>query len=560
MDAHSGRFLPEWLAQRAYLSPDQPALWVGERRWTYAELDRAVRRVAALLAEAGVEPGERVALLLRNGAGFALLVHALIRRRAVLVPLNTRLAPAEIAFQLADAEARLLVCDEHTADAAAAAARPGLRCLAEREVLAVLDRPHAPEAADPPGRLDLEAVQSIIYTSGTTGRPKGARITYGNLWWSAIGSVLNLGLHPDDRWLACLPLFHIGGLSILIRAVIYGITAIVHPRFDPAAVNRAIDTEGVTIISVVSTMLQRMLEDRGGRPYPPSLRCVLLGGGPAPRPLLEACARQGVPVVQTYGLTETASQAATLSPADALRKLGSAGKPLLPLELRVERDGRPAAPGEIGEIVVRGPTVSPGYVNFSDAATDRQDGWLRTGDLGYLDAEGFLYVVDRRDDLIVSGGENIYPAEVEAVLQAHPAVAEAGVVGLPDPQWGQVPAAAVRLRPGAAVTAEELRAFCRERLAHYKAPVAVRIVDALPRNAAGKLLRRALRAHWPDRPASPDAPAEADETGRPAPSQHPQPRCQEDNRQGGAESPLRHPAAEPAPDENTGHCAGQEVC
>jgi O-succinylbenzoic acid--CoA ligase len=326
--------------------------------------------------------------------------------------------------------------------------------------------------------VDLDALHSIVYTSGTTGRPKGALLTYGNHWWSAVGSALNLGLLPEDRWLALLPLFHVGGLSVLIRSVVYGIPAIVLDRFDEAAVNRAIDEERATIVSVVAAMLRRMLAERGDRPYPPWLRCVLLGGGPAPRPLLEECARRGVPVVQTYGLTEAASQVATLTPEDTLRKLGSAGKPLMPTELRIDR----------GEILVRGPTIGPGYWN---RRTEREDGWLRTGDLGWLDGEGYLYVLDRRADLIVSGGENVYPAEVEAVLLAHPLVEEAAVVGRADARWGAVPIAFVRTR--GAVSAEALRAFCRERLAGYKVPSEIRFVEALPRNAAGKLLRRELR-------------------------------------------------------------------
>ncbi len=314
----------------------------------------------------------------------------------------------------------------------------------------------------------------------TTGRPKGAILTYGNHWWSAVSSALNLGLNKDDRWLACLPLFHVGGLSILFRSVIYGMTAVVHARFDPAAVNEAIDTHGVAIVSVVSTMLDRVLADRGQKPFPPTLRCFLLGGGPAPLPLLERAQRAGAPVVQTYGLTETASQIVTLAPEDALRKLGSAGKPLFGSQIRIELDG---------EIAVNGPTVSPGYLHLPPRA-----GWLKTGDLGYLDDEGYLYVLDRRDDLIISGGENAYPAEVEAILLAHPAVEEAGVFGEADAEWGSHVAAAVKLHAGCTATAEELTAFCRERLASYKIPRRIEFRDALPRNAAGKLLRRELRS------------------------------------------------------------------
>jgi o-succinylbenzoate---CoA ligase len=231
-------------------------------------------------------------------------------------------------------------------------------------------------------------------------------------------------------------------------------------------------------------MLDRMLSLREARPYPANLRCVLLGGGPAPLPLLQRATSMGVPVVQTYGLTETASQLTTLAPDDALRKLGSAGKPLMGAQLLVAEDG---------EILVRGPNVSSGYLDGSSHVD--ADGWLRTGDLGRLDAEGYLYVLDRRDDLIISGGENVYPAEVEAVLLAHPGVAEAGVIGVPDAQWGRTVAAFVVLAQPCSPA--ELIAFCRARLAPYKVPRTIEFREALPRNAAGKLLRRDLRGQAP---------------------------------------------------------------
>jgi O-succinylbenzoic acid--CoA ligase len=510
--------MPDWLAARAGLSPARLALAAGGEQLTFRELDRRASGVARRLAGLGIRPGDRVALLLRSGVPTVELVHGAGRVGAVLVPLNVRLAPAELAWQVADIRARLLLYDE----ANRAAVPPhsptpspsrgegeyegsplsrterGALCVLEGEgsflALSVEQFAALPEVDVPlRERIDLAAVHTIVYTSGTTGRPKGAMLTYGNHWWSAMGSALNLGLRDDDRWLAPLPLFHVGGLAILMRSVIYGIPALVHDGFDPTAVNRAIDEDGVTIVSVVSSMLRRMLDARAGRPYPPTLRHVLLGGGPTPLPLLEECRRRGVPVVQTYGLTETASQAATLPPEDALRKPGSAGKPLLPTELRIERDGRPVPIGEAGEIVVRGPTVTPGYADRpEETARALRGGWLYTGDIGRLDDDGYLYVLDRRSDLIISGGENVYPAEIEAVLAAHPAVAEAGVAGQDDARWGRVPVAFVALRPGAAATPEELIAFCRERLARYKVPARVHVVDALPRNAAGKLLRHKL--------------------------------------------------------------------
>jgi len=391
-----------------------------------------------------------------NGPGFVLAVHALMRIGAVLVPINTRLTPAEVEWQRNDAQL------SHLLDEAA-----------------IQHLLQSPVAEAMPRDFDLALPHSILYTSGTTGRPKGAILTYGNHWWNAVGSALNLGLRADDRWLACLPLFHVGGLSILLRSVIYGIATVVHPRFDAQRVNAAIDAQGVTIVSVVSTMLDRLLAERGERPFPLTLRCLLLGGGPAPLPLLERAARAHAPVVQTYGLTETAAQVVTLAPEDTLTRIGSAGKPLMGSQIRIEPDG---------EICVLGPTVSPGYLHLPP-----REGWLHTGDLGYLDADGYLYVLDRRDDLIISGGENVYPAEVEAALLAHPAVAEAGVFGEPDAEWGSRVAAAVMLRTGCRASSDELTAFCRARLAGFKVPRRIEFREALPRNAAGKLLRRELR-------------------------------------------------------------------
>ncbi len=492
--------MPDWLTRRAADLPDAPAVICGDTTWSFAELDRQAQTTAERLHALGIGAGDRVAVLLRNGLPFVSIVHALSKLRAILVPLNTRLTAAELAWQLADARARLLIHDAAMAMLAQAATEHTGLCrlsMDQDDVSPALDN-LAGAPFETTGQIDLRATHVIMYTSGTTGRPKGVILTYGNHWWNAVGSALNLGHDPADRWLAVLPLFHIGGLAILLRSVIYGIPAIIHPRFDPLAVNAAIERDGATIVSLVATMLERMLDARGDRPYPPTLRAVLLGGGPAPRALLERCARLDVPVIQTYGMTETASQAATLAPADALRKLGSAGRPLLPVELRILREGRPVPPGEIGEIVARGPTVTPGYADRPDAtARAIRDGWLHTGDLGFLDAEGYLYIVDRRDDLIISGGENVYPAEVEAVLRAHPAVADAAVVGLSDPHWGQRVAAAVAVRPSQQITAAALIAFCESRLARYKLPREIRFVAEVPRNAGGKLLRHVVRDSWP---------------------------------------------------------------
>lgn len=495
--------LPDWLASRAASSPERIALIAGGRSWSFHALDAEVTRTATGLAALGVLSGGRVASLIENGPAAVVLPHAVLRLGATLVPLNIRLSAPELAWQLADVAPDLLLADQRTVerarDASASVAGLVTRCL-DADGLVSLDtpaRPDAPPAA--PLRLahPVDAVIAIIYTSGTTGLPKGTMLTVGNFWWSAIGSALNLGLHRNDRWLACLPLFHVGGLSIVLRSAMYGTTCVVHETFDAEAVNAAIDDGAVTIVSVVAVMLQRMLDHRGGRPYPTSLRCVLVGGGPTAESLLHRCAALDVPVVPTYGLTEACSQVATLSPEDARHHTASSGRVLYPNELRIAPTPDAVGADGAGEILVRGPIVMAGYAGQPEASASAiVDGWLHTGDLGRLDADGYLIVLDRRDDLIITGGENVYPAEVEAVLLAHTSVIEAGVIGVADSQWGQRIVAVVRTigGPGENDHRASLQALCLARLARYKVPSEYRFVaDPLPRTASGKLRRAALR-------------------------------------------------------------------
>ncbi|HUQ99349.1 MAG TPA: o-succinylbenzoate--CoA ligase [Gemmatimonadaceae bacterium] len=497
----------DWIASHAATRPDQIALLAAGESWTFEQLDAEITRTARRLAGLGVEPGDRIVTLLQNGLVAAVLPHATLRLGATLVPLNVRLTDSELAWQIRDAAPRLIIVEASTLRSIQSTRNSGITIVSITEDPAQnLNTAAFGECgeADVELRLDhpADAVLAVIYTSGTTGTPKGAMLSVGNFWWSAIGSALNLGSEHDDRWLACLPLFHVGGLSIVMRSAIYGITAVVHDGFDPKAVNEAMDNDAVTIASVVPVMLQRMLDARGDRPYPPTLRCVLVGGGPVPKTLLERCASLGVPVVQTYGLTECCSQVATLSPDEALDRIGSAGKALTPNEIRVvTSDGNQAAADEAGEILVRGPVVMAGYSGQPEATLRAiVDGWLRTGDIGRIDADGYLYVLDRRDDLIITGGENVYPAEVEAVLQSHPSIDEVAVIGVNDAEWGQRIVAIARLGDGLDADPATLQIFCRERLAGYKVPSEFRFVSGpLPRTASGKLRRIALRGDAPTR-------------------------------------------------------------
>jgi len=470
-----GKAFADWIATHANDKSDRIALSYNGRDWTFAQLDTEVSRLARQLAAWGVRAGDRVATLLHNGPIPAMMPHALLRLSATLVPLNTRLSEAELAWQTEDARPRIVIAEQRTRHLAPDAVDID-EVLARREMDVPLEHSH-----------NGSRIAAIIYTSGTTGKPKGAMLSVANFWWSAFGSALNLGVADDDRWIGCLPLFHVGGLSIVFRSAIYGTCAVIHDGFDASRVNADID-EGATLISVVSVMLERILDHRRDRPFPSTLRCALLGGGPASRSLLERCANARVPIAQTYGLTETCSQVATLSPADAGQKPGSSGKALHPNEIRIEATG-----SDEGEILARGPVVMAGYFNRPDeTARALERGWLHTGDIGRIDEEGYLYVLDRRDDLIISGGENVYPAEVESALVAHPAVEEVGVIGIDDVTWGQSVVAIVRLSQP--VDASELESHCRAQLAGYKVPREFRIVtDALPRTASGKIRRAALR-------------------------------------------------------------------
>ena len=500
--------LADWLTRAASNYPHRIALEDDLKRWTFAELDERVTLAAKQLLSEGVTPGDRIAVLAGNGLAYGVVIHALIRAGAILVPLNTRLSESELSWQIVDSHASLLLYDERNqASAAAIALRlQGLRSCFMPDTDQLGQENALTEKSGKPfpswslrTEIDLRATQAIMYTSGTTGHPKGVLITYGMHWWNAMGSLLNIGLRSDDCWLVCLPFFHISGLSILMRSVIYGMRVLVYERFDEASIDDALLNKSVSIISVVAVMLQRMLMSQGNEDsvvrYPPSLRCVLLGGGPAPRQLLEECGRRSIPVVQTYGMTESCSQAVTLAPEEALQRLGSAGKPLQGVQICIMKDEQELPAGEPGEIMLRGPIITPGYVGRPEAtaAAFREAGWFATGDYGYLDGEGYLYVLDRRSDLIISGGENVYPAEIEAALQEHQGVAEAGVCGMPNESWGEVPAAFVVLRSdGDAVTEAELLRFLATRLARYKLPQRIHFADSLPRTSSGKLIRREL--------------------------------------------------------------------
>jgi O-succinylbenzoic acid--CoA ligase len=478
------------LLWRAAQTPDAPALESAAGTSSFAELaDRAAR--AAGFLRANVASGNAPIGLLMNGdAQFAAWFHAVALTGRPALPLNLRLTATELASQLQQARAACLLGEEGDARLQQLRVR-----VPQCPVIAVPALPRLPSCAPPSGARPGagDDVLAVLYTSGTSGRSKGACLTWDNFMASARASADRLGDAVGRRWLACMPLFHVGGLSILVRSVLFGGAVRLQSRFDAAAVSDALDGGDVAGISMVPTMLSRLLAHRGTRAAPPALEVLLLGGAAAAPGLVARALAAGYPVCPTYGLTEATSQVATAAPP---RRGAGEPSPMLPVlgtEVRIVAEGRELPPGSAGEIVVRGASVMRGYLHDGEAtARALRDGWLHTGDIGFVDAAGGLHVLDRRDDLVVSGGENVYPAEVEAVLLEHPAVEDAGVSGVEDADLGARVVAWIVTRAGCSASVESLQRHCRARLAGFKQPREYRFVAALPRNAAGKLQRRRL--------------------------------------------------------------------
>ena len=484
-----------WLAARAALTPDREALVDGADRTTYRELATRSLGTARLLWELGVRPGERVATLTANRGEFVELLYAVARVGAILVPLNWRLAAPELAYQLADAGAKVLFTEPAQAEAAGRLEVPTRVVFggdyADRRDGARGEPPTEAEAgfADP---------YLILYTAGTTGRAKGAVLTHANVFWNVVNMAIAVGLSEADTTVTMLPMFHSGGIGLFtLPSLTLGGRVIIQRSFDAADLRALIVDEGAAVVLGVPATWLAMAdrEDFTARDCP-SLRYLCSGGAPLPTALIDRLADRGFVVLQGYGLTETAPGGTLIPPGDWRRKAGTVGKALLFVQMRtVGDDGDPVPPGTIGEVQFRGPNVFAGYWRRAEATAEvfTADGWFRTGDLGVFDDEGFLTLVDRKKDMVITGGENVYSAEVEDVLFAHPAIAEAAIVGVPDERWGERVVAVIVRRSGSAVTADEVIAFCRERLAKYKSPREVVFIDVLPRNAAGKVLKRQLR-------------------------------------------------------------------
>ncbi|GLB58614.1 o-succinylbenzoate--CoA ligase [Cytobacillus sp. NCCP-133] len=483
------QIMPNFLLKRAFLTPERPAIYFSGVTYSFKEVYDRAYTIAGQMEAVGLKKGDYAGVLLRNHVDtvFILLALQLIDIKAVI--LNNRLTAEELIFQMNDSQSPFLLTESVFDDVSQ-------KISDSLTVSSILKEDLFKCAHTEPAvveEISLDEVCTVMYTSGTTGNPKGVLQSYGNHWWSAVGSALNLGLNEQDRWLCAVPIFHISGYSILMRSIIYGMKMVLFESFHESKAIEAISSEKVTIMSVVSTMLSRIVVKLQDEMLPSYFRCMLLGGGPAARFLLEACKEKDIPVYQTYGMTETSSQIVTLAPEYSFSKLGSAGKPLFPSQLKiVGASGEKTDAGEAGEILVKGPNVTKGYLNRDDEnSKGTKDGWLSTGDIGYLDQEGFLYVLDRRSDLIISGGENIYPAEIEGVLVSHPSINDAGVIGMKDDVWGEVPIAFIAGEEN--LDTEEVTQFCLGKLAKYKVPKKILTISEIPRNASKKILRRKLR-------------------------------------------------------------------
>jgi fatty-acyl-CoA synthase len=482
--------LSQWIERHARFAPGAAAIRFDGAAISYAELARRIRCAAAVLADAGVARGDAVAYLGLNSPAELVLLFACARLGAMLVPLNWRLAPPEHARVLADCPPRLLFVEpaftEHARAIEGAARATGIDAL---------DRDFAGSRA-PEGEENSALL--LCYTSGSTGAPKGVVLTQRALFWNAVNSAHMHDLTSADRVLTTLPMFHVGGMNIqTLPALHAGACVTLHARFDPAATLEALERDRITLTVLVPAQLDALMQlPRWASADLSSLRMITTGSTIVSEGFVRKASGRGVPVIQVYGSTETCPIAAYVRAADALRKAGSAGAPALHCEVKVvDEAGAELPAGGDGEILVRGPNVASRYWNApGETAQTFVDGWYRSGDVGHFDAEGHLYVVSRKKDMIISGGENIYPAEVENVLLECPAIEEACVVGRPEARWGETVVAAVVLKPGRRMTEAEAMALFQGRIARYKHPREVRFLERLPRSALGKVQREVLRA------------------------------------------------------------------
>ncbi len=492
-----------FLAKRAMLEPHKVGLIFEGRELTYQALNERANRAANAFLKLGVKPGERVGVLMTNSPEFLECFFGLAKIGAIVVPLNWRLAPPELAFIANNAGVSALAYGAEHAPTVAA-----LRgSISAKTFVAVGDAPAgdysyaaltADASAQEPTTIGAgDDPLVIMFTAGTTGTPKGATLTHNNLFYDSCTVAMSADWRWNDRVLVALPLFHIGALIYVVINVHVGAITVLMKAFDPSGFLKTLQDHKVNSFLAVPAMLNFMLQVPTLKDFDlSSVRWALCGTAPVPVPLIQAWAQRGIAIQQVYGLTECSGGAAVLSSERALEKVGSTGLPMFHTDIRVvDLEGNDTPPDQVGEIIIRGPHVMREYWQNPQATADAvREGWLYTGDLGKLDAEGYLYIVERKRDMIISGGENIYPAEVENVLVSMPQIAEVAVIGIPDADWGEAVCAVARLKESQSLTLEQMVVHCTGKLAKYKIPKQLVLSEQpLPRNPTGKMLKRALR-------------------------------------------------------------------
>jgi fatty-acyl-CoA synthase len=500
----------EWPTRWAERYPDEPAIKYGDLELSKLQFNRRINQLAHALQEMGVKKGERVAALMANSHLFLEILLALNKLGAILVPLNFRLAPPELEYILNDSEPTTFIYSPEFAETAEAfrGKVPSLKqYIRELEGGSSEDPLYEDIIAGksqgepvPDQEVTLDDIQFIMYTSGTTGKPKGAVLSHGNTQWNVVNAVNMYSVADDSVSIVSAPLFHIGALGVSALPFLYvGGKLVIQRFFNPVEALKLIEDEKVTIMFGIPVMflIMSQLPEFETTDYS-SVTFFIAGGAPVPRPLIETWLKHDVTFNQGYGMTETAPGITALRSEDALRKVGSCGKPLLHTDVKiVDADSSELPRGEIGEVVVKGPNVIKEYWRLPEA-TEKTivDGWLHTGDMGYFDEEGYLFLVDRKKDMYISGGENVYPAEVEDVIMGFGKVADVGVIGIPHEKWGESGLAVVVPAPGVELSEEEVIEYCRGKLAKYKIPKKVTFIEALPRTATGKILKKELKAQF----------------------------------------------------------------
>lgn len=495
-----------WLIKREQIAPNKEAVVDRDRRITYGQLNRRVNRLAGALAELGSQNGDRLAVLSYNCSEFVEIIFAAAKLGLMVVPLNWRLTASELGFMLDDSDTKVLIFDPELSVLAgeikrtvnldtliALGAEPELGALPYEDILS---RQNGDEP-EPSKQVNLDTPHIIMYTAGTTGKPKGAVLSQGASFWNALNLQLAMEFNQADRDLLALPMFHIGGIGLFTLPMLYvGGTVVIQRTFDPAETLKLLVQEDISLFFGVPAMFLFVIQnDEFKAEAFEKVRVVMSGGAPLPASLVKEYHQAGITLQQGFGMSEAAPSIATLGKDRALAKAGSIGRPVFHLNARiVDNGGRPLGPDQVGELLIKGPNVMQGYWNRPQANEEAfVDGWFRTGDLARMDDDGDLYIVDRKKDMFISGGENVYPAEVEDAIYELEQVAEVALIGVPDEKWGEVGRAFVVVKDGMSLSEAQCLDRLKTKLAKYKIPKSVVFLEALPRNAAGKVLKKTLR-------------------------------------------------------------------